>query len=465
MVNYKKLGWITGVFLLVSLAGCAESPDKDIVTNKNEGRMEAAIQEEKQEDKQEERSVPEVYTDNFQVDDGGVQITVEAELHPVDKPLPVVRVKPHTITGKEAEQWTNVLFEGKTAYEPERMTKAEIEKQILELKERLNNPDLLIQEQGSEEAADAAADIIEEEIKAYEAQYVDAPEQPENKECEWVFHPYGYYDTMPLPAEGEENYEGLEKTQQIIAVNDSLNNHKGRITVTNRQEPDYRLNTFFFGYEDEEKLTDIPVKVMSLEETVEIADELLDQMGLADWKYNTHAEFLNEEKTLYQLYYTPSYYGVDTFITEQTDLKSEDLYAANYYYSSLVLRIESGFVKSLEMLSPMDIVNTENENVETLPFEEVYQSFVTHMNAQFTKSMILEATDPNIDTAKLEVKISEVNQGLFRIKEKNNEDEFLMVPVWAFHGESYVNDSLWDEKDFVLVNALDGSIINPALGY
>ena len=40
-----------------------------------------------------------------------------------------------------------------------------------------------------------------------------------------------------------------------------------------------------------------------------------------------------------------------------------------------------------------------------------------------------------------------------------------MVPVWAFHGESYVNDSLWDEKDFVLVNALDGSIINPALGY
>ena len=122
-------------------------------------------------------------------------------------------------------------------------------------------------------------------------------------------------------------------------------------------------------------------------------------------------------------------------------------------------------MKSLEMLSPMDIVNTENENVETLPFEEVYQSFVTHMNAQFTKSMILEATDPNIDTAKLEVKISEVNQGLFRIKEKNNEDEFLMVPVWAFHGESYVNDSLWDEKDFVLVNALDGSIINPALGY
>lgn len=51
MVNYKKIGWITGVFLLVSLAGCAESPDKDIVTNKNEGRMEAAIQEEKQEDR------------------------------------------------------------------------------------------------------------------------------------------------------------------------------------------------------------------------------------------------------------------------------------------------------------------------------------------------------------------------------------------------------------------------------
>lgn len=463
-MNMKKIGWITGIFLLVNLAGCAESPDKDIVANKNEGRMEAAIQEEKQEDK-EEISVPEVYTDDFLVDADGVQIMVEAELHPVDKPLPVVRVKPHTITGKEAEQWTNVLFEGKTAYEPERMTKAEIEKQILELKERLNNPDLLIQEQGSQEAAEVAADIIEEEIEAYEAQYADAPEQPENKKCEWVFHPYGYYDTMPLPTEGEENYEGLEKTQQIIAVNDSLNNHRGRVTVTNREEPDYRLNTFFFNYEDEEKLTDIPVKEMSLEETVKIADDLLGKMGLTDWKYNTHAEILSGEKTLYQLYYTPSYYGVDTFITEQADLKSEDLYAANYYYSSLVLGIESGFVKYLEMMSPMDIVNTENENVETLPFEEVYQSFVTHMNAQFTRTMILEATDPNIDTAKLEIKINEINQGLFRIKEKNNEDEFLMVPVWAFHGASYVNDSLWDEKDFVLVNALDGSIINPTLGY
>ena len=54
------------LFSCLLLTGCAENPTEDIVVNKNEGKLEQAIQRENKKDS--DTSVPEKYTDQFQAD-------------------------------------------------------------------------------------------------------------------------------------------------------------------------------------------------------------------------------------------------------------------------------------------------------------------------------------------------------------------------------------------------------------
>ena len=66
--------------------------------------------------------------------------------------------------------------------------------------------------------------------------------------------------------------------------------------------------------------------------------------------------------------------------------------------------------------------------------------------------------------SQVSVKTERIRQGLFRIKEKNNNDEFLIVPVWAFESTVYLDDEAWT-GDICLINAVDGSVIDASLGY
>ena len=64
------------------------------------------------------------------------------------------------------------------------------------------------------------------------------------------------------------------------------------------------------------------------------------------------------------------------------------------------------------------------------------------------------------------VNITKIQQMYCRVKEKNSDNTFEYVPVYAFIGKT----SNWgNEEDveniYCLMNALDGTIINAGLGY
>ena len=140
------------LFSCLLLTGCAENPTEDIVVNKNEGKLEQAIQRENKKDS--DTSVPEKYTDQFQADGEKIEVSVDASVTGLEENKPVVRVKPHLITEEEAKRWADVLFEGATAYEPGEKSKTEIEDRILQLKERISDQDKLLEDYGSQEEAD-----------------------------------------------------------------------------------------------------------------------------------------------------------------------------------------------------------------------------------------------------------------------------------------------------------------------
>ncbi len=465
MTNGGHMGKGSGVFcaMLFScllLTGCAENPTEDIVVNKNEGKLEQAIQGENKKDS--DASVPEKYTDQFQADGGKIEVSVDASVTGLEGNKPVVRVKPHVITEEEAKQWADVLFEGATAYEPGEKSKTEIEDRILQLKERISDQDKLLEDYGSQEEADRIKKELEEEIKEYEEQYASASDTDEKIPCTWEFHPYGYYDDLPMPTSGDANYEGLDKTSQLIAQA-TVNGHQAMVEVDNREENDYRLNTQWFLYEDEQEWIKEETGTLSKEEAVKQADEIKNQLGMENWKYADYKASEAENIQNVMVTYTPSYENITAFQGPLIDLKSENLYAANYYYSSLSIGFENGVLTSVELISPMDVVQIENQNVETMDFEEIYQTFKKQAQAQFTESAFLDLDAT--ETGKIQIEISEITEGLFRIKEKSNTEDFLMVPAWSFSGTLRVDGEDWGKQQFLMINGIDGSVINTSLGY
>lgn len=177
-----------------------------------------------------------------------------------------------------------------------------------------------------------------------------------------------------MPTSGDANYEGLDKTSQLIAQA-TVNGHQAMVEVDNREENDYRLNTQWFLYEDEQEWIKEETGTLSKEEAVKQADEIKNQLGMENWKYAEYKASEAENIQNVMVTYTPSYESITAFQGPLIDLKSEDLYAANYYYSSLSIGFENGVLTSVELISPMDVVQIENENVETMDFEEIYQTF------------------------------------------------------------------------------------------
>ena len=224
-----------------------------------------------------------------------------------------------------------------------------------------------------------------------------------------------------------------------------------------------------FYYLDEHEMNDIPYKKISAEEAVSIADKVLEKLGIEGWALYSSDNNSNEDegKDSHMLIYTPAYGDVPVIQGPGVDVKSEDIYASNYYYSSLRIDIYNGLICGVEWISPLEEVKTESSDVETLPFEKVCEAFRNQMKSKYTRDKVIDPADPTFQNkeADIEVNITHITQGLFRIKEKDNKEEFLIVPVWCFTGEIMVNGDNWGEAEFAMINAVDGSTIDTFLGY
>lgn len=442
---------------ILSLPGCQENPESDIVVNKNEGNLENAIKKEKRNANNDEyeKDIPESYSDHFLTDIDDIPVVTEAKVEFVENPLPVVRVRPHVITVEEAKLWSDVLFEGKTAYEPEVLTKAEIEERILTLKEKTGNQETLITEGGSEKKAESLKEYYDKLIESYEQEYKSAPENSEKAECRWKFHSYDYYQENASMWEESEEFESLKKTELLKAVTDDLNGHSAIIDVTNRDENDFKMHMLWFYYTDQEEMTDIAYKELSEEKAIELGNQTLQKLELEGWSLWDIQDTSMEEVNSFVLYYTPVFEEVKTILGPDISVKSEDLYAANFYYPKIELHIYNGIIMSVEMTSPLDVVKIENSDVVTIDFDKIYKAFQSQMKTKTNRDTFIDPADPAADEYSLELKVTDITQGLFRIKEKNNEEEFLMVPAWTFSGDVIVNGGNWGKTEFATINALD----------
>lgn len=107
--------------------------------------------------------------------------------------------------------------------------------------------------------------------------------------------------------------------------------------------------------------------------------------------------------------------------------------------------------------SPHRISETISESAPMLPFAEIQEIFERQMRNKFAY---------NEGHFGLEFEVKEVKLGLFRIREKNSFESGLFVPVWFFTGAFTDGSQQYDSLNpLLIINAIDGTIIDPYRGY
>ena len=107
----------------------------------------------------------------------------------------------------------------------------------------------------------------------------------------------------------------------------------------------------------------------------------------------------------------------------------------------------------------------DNATTTLLPFAEIQKIFTQQLNYAFANEIYANGT----------LNVDDVQLGLFRIREKNDMEHGLLVPCWMFRGRllydpdrvstGYPAAQDFDLIPITIINAIDGSIIDPMNGY
>lgn len=193
----------------------------------------------------------------------------------------------------------------------------------------------------------------------------------------------------------------------------------------------------------------------------------------------------------YYFVLTPSYNGVPLLYycnNEQKHIPLEiQKILANriFYQPSLHIAIDDRGVISMELRNGIEVTDTINENVELVPFDEIQAIFRKQITLSPYYSYIYDRTGYEKEPfhEKTIIDINSIRLGYMRTIEKDN-DTSLLIPVWMFYGVQHdyytggSEGSTWKlNKEgervidtpighaFMIINAIDGSIIDPYMGY
>ena len=223
----------------------------------------------------------------------------------------------------------------------------------------------------------------------------------------------------------------------------------------------------------------------SIEDAQAYAEQLLADIGITDFTCVVARiaplipRFFNEQQDVcpcaYELLFTRQVAGVNvTYNDVQSsggELRDRPADSPDYTpiwdYEYIQLLVDDAGVFALEFRQPYEVTEIMTERAEILSLEEAVASFERMIGYQYAA---YETGQRELcDDAYL--CIDEIRLGLTRIAEKNAQQQGYLVPSWTFFG-SYDLDGFWPDGEghhgteaILIVNALDGSIIDPDRGF
>ena len=222
-----------------------------------------------------------------------------------------------------------------------------------------------------------------------------------------------------------------------------------------------------------------------IEDAQAYAEQLLADIGITDFTCVVARiaplipRFFNEQQDVcpcaYELLFTRQVAGVNvTYNDVQSsggELRDRPVDSPDYTpiwdYEYIQLFVDDAGVLYMSYNQPHEVTEIVTESAEILSLEEAVASFERMIGYQYAA---YETGQRELcDDAYL--CIDEIRLGLTRIAEKNAQQQGYLVPSWTFFG-SYDLDGFWPDGEghhgteaILIVNALDGSIIDPDRGF
>lgn len=503
-MKHMKLGAILLALLLFT--GCAENPDSDIIVHKD---MEKLIDEAQQTEESKAEVVDLQKYDHYSADfeDTGLMVKVHADADvdiPQAEKLSIFRVEQHDFTQAEFDTVRNALIGDVQMYDGAMMsasTKAEVEQQIANhrtyMEEALaeakteNNREVIRNEtqmtidrlQQEYENAPAERQLVPSDgtLQNAAAQLANGQNQKYWKwqndlGCKETIELRNKENTMVLYLQNNANYGnkicfntspvGAEEYDGVTAMTNPLNPTK---------HPGIEL-PFLEHYRDMYGVKVEPIPGDSCELTREEAEEQAQAFlqtitpdRFACYEGDRYAEVVqitqsqNEQhyyRTCWVLRYCREIDGV--LLEQSSGMKfAEDWEGGDYRKQMwpeemIELHISDAGIVSFTWNAPITVTETVVEHAALQPFETVRDTF--------EKMIVMTAADPN--ETQTDITIDRVTVSYSRISEKDRFDSGLIVPVWGFIGEYKSNMNMQKRRGVQMaINAIDGSVIDSALGY
>ena len=404
----------TLVFLLalLLLIGCQKTPEQPLIVPKDQELMlEKAAATQAPAEAYTPPAAPERWT--FDHTDGNFVIHADADVAVPDVPLPTVWVRAEGLPQETVYRLFRLLSQGEELKLPHVQTRAEIEESIRAYTELL--------EQGPDQDADMSKEEYDEgllqEIEYLKKAYETAPETSPDRVSDGTY---------------EVQKSGKTSTDMLVLSASNLNRE-----ISARAFPQADERSSFASYRHLRGRSDYS---MANARRMEAA--------------------------------APAAYDVSG--GARKDPKS---YAIPWPVESLRLVVDEEGIVSLTWKNMVTVLETASPVTNLLPFDQA---------AAVAEKMLPILYNPTgwEDLRSVDIDIVHVGLELIRIREQNNTGELkgLLVPAWVFYGtirmtdasgfQDYANygmksgyDHYRGDEILLCLNAVDGSVIDPLLGY
>ena len=469
--------------LAALLVACQPTPEEDVVVNKGDGALEEAIAA--------EALPPARYEapETLRLDPFGTetfQVVVDAEVCVPDvERYPIVEVVLRTITADWARDMMYKMADGKTIHTYQNevpTTKEQIEGEITLLQQQLANPDAYLPAGADEQTRAAAEKEWRELLEAWETLYQEAPDTFEPREIDMSDAAF----RTALEFRGA--VESGKQRETYLSVTAWYGGPGGNVEYNNLVDVGMP-----FHFDMDSDLTDLNDVTISAEEAVQIGLDFLAQLGETDFapalivagycdpEWGTDPIPLEEWPQCYQIQFTRSVAGVPaTYREEHYDgigADGRERYAPAYPQESIEMDIRDSGVIYMYWSTPSELGRTLNENVTLMPFEQVVERFCDQI--LYSATPAVGETDSVI---KKTLHIDRIELGMVRALQRGSVEEWVMVPAWTFFGRTVLqyagpepggyplneNNEYISEMpgySYLILNAVDGSVYDPAVGY
>ena len=471
--------------LAALLSACQPTPEEEPVVNKGDGTLEEAIAAEALPPARYE--APETLRlDPFGTETLEVVVNAEVVVPDVER-YPIVEVTLRTITADWARDMMYKMANGKTIHTYQNevpTTKEQIEGEITLLQQQLANPDAYLPAGADEQTRAAAEKEWRELLEAWETLYQEAPDTFEPREIDMSDAAF----RTALEFRGA--VESGKQRETYLSVTAWYGGPGGNVEYNNLV--DGISLPFYFDMDSD--LTDLNDVTISAEEAVQIGLDFLAQLGETDFAPalivagycdpgGDDPGPIKEWPQCYQIQFTRNVAGVPaTYREEHYDLPmsgsdGRERYAPYYPQESIEMDIRDSGVNYMCWSAPSELGRTLNENVTLMPFEQVVERFCDQI--LYSATPAVGETDSVI---KKTLHIDRIELGMVRALQRGSVEEWVMVPAWTFFGRTVLqyagpepggyplneNNEYVSEMpgySYLILNAVDGSVYDPAVGY